>query len=211
MKETLLPIITWYMDHINYYTVCLLMTIESSLIPFPSEIVVPPAAWKAAQGELSLGLVILSATVGAMAGALFNYYLALFLGRRIVYAFSETKLAHMLLIKRESVEKAEEFFLKYGASSTFIGRLVPAIRQLISLPAGLARMNLKPFLLYTTLGAGIWNVVLALLGYYLYSQKELLDKYFREISIALLGLGFLFFVNIVVRSVRQNRMRRSTE
>ncbi len=205
MKEILLPIISWYMGHINYTTICLLMAIESSFIPFPSEVVIPPAAWKAAQGELGMAEVIASATIGALVGAVLNYYLALLLGRRVVYALSESRLAHVLLLNREAVEKAEAFFLKHGNSSTFIGRLVPVIRQLISLPAGFARMNLASFLLYTTLGAGIWNIVLALLGFYLYSQKELLDKYFNEISKFFLGLGILFVAYIAFKSLRRAR------
>lgn len=122
-------VIAWYMDHISYGSVILLMTIESSFIPFPSEIVVPPAAWKAAQGEMNVVLVALAGTAGSIFGALINYYLALFLGRRIVYKLADTKWAHMLLIDRKGVEKAERVFNNYGKSSTFFGRLIPAIRQ----------------------------------------------------------------------------------
>jgi membrane protein DedA with SNARE-associated domain len=192
-------IVTWYMGHINYWTVILLMTVESSFIPFPSEIVVPPAAWKAAQGEMNLFLVIGAGTVGSILGALINYYLALWIGRKMMYTLADTKLAHLMLIDRAGIEKAERWFIKYGKSSTFIGRLVPAIRQLISLPAGLAMMNMKDFLVYTTLGSGIWNVVLAVLGFYLYSQKEILDKYYREISYGCAIAGLLFAVYVISR------------
>lgn len=189
----------WYMANINYGTITFLMAIESSFIPFPSEIIVPPAAFKAAAGELNLLLVVVSATAGAILGALFNYVVALTLGRPIIYRLADTKLAHLMLIDREGVEKSEEFFRKFGRSSTFIGRLVPAIRQLISLPAGLVRMNMRDFLLFSFLGSTLWNAILATLGFFLYSQKELLDRYYREISLAFLALGFLFVLYVLLK------------
>jgi membrane protein DedA with SNARE-associated domain len=198
-------IIDWYMANINYFTVTLLMTIESSFIPFPSEVIIPPAAWKAAQGELNVYLVLAAGIAGSLLGAVFNYYFALYLGRKLVYSLAETKIAHLMLINREAVEKSERYFLKYGNSSTFIGRLVPAVRQLISLPAGLSKMDLKAFLLYTTLGSGIWNAILAALGYYLYTQKETLSRYFEEISWALLCLGILFLVYLIVKTKKGKR------
>ena len=156
------------LDNLNYTTVTTFMAIESSFIPFPSEAVVPPAAWKAAvTGEMNVFLVVLFATLGALLGALFNYFLALWLGRPIVYKFANSRFGHMCLIDEEKVKYAEEYFDKHGAISTIIGRLVPAVRQLISIPAGLARMGLGRFLLYTTLGAGSWNIILAILGYYM--------------------------------------------
>ncbi|MCX7787210.1 MAG: DedA family protein [Spirochaetes bacterium] len=193
-------LVNYYLDHIGYGMVVLLMTIESSFIPFPSEIVIPPAAWRAAEGELHLVGVILAGIIGSILGALINYVLAASLGRTLLYRFAETKAARFLLIDRKAVERAEEFFRKYGNISTFIGRLIPSVRQLISLPAGLVRMDLRPFLLFTTLGSGIWNVILALLGYYLYGQKERLELYYREISIAFLGLGVLFFGYLMWRA-----------
>lgn len=198
-------IIDWYMANINYFTVTLLMTIESSFIPFPSEVIIPPAAWKAAQGELNVYLVFAAGILGSLLGAVFNYYLALYLGRKLVYSMADTKIAHLMLIDRAAVEKSESYFLKYGNSSTFIGRLVPAVRQLISLPAGLSKMDLKAFLLYTTLGSGIWNAILAALGYYLYTQKETLSRYFEEISWALLCLGILFLVYLIVKTRKGKR------
>jgi len=197
-------VITWYMTNMNYWTVMLLMAIESSFIPFPSEIVIPPAAYKAAQGDLNIYLVVLSATVGCIIGALFNYYLALTLGRTLIYKFANTRLMNMMMINQSSIEKSEEYFRKHGKSSTFIGRLLPAIRQLISIPAGLARMNMKDFLIYTTLGAMIWNIILALLGYFLYTQQELLNKYYKEISVVFLGLGVLFIVYLVYKGFKKN-------
>ena len=195
-------VIDWYMGNINYFTITLLMTIESSFIPFPSEVVIPPAAWKAAQGELNVYLVVLCGVLGSLLGAIFNYYFALLLGRKLIYSLSETKIAHLMLINRQSVEKSERYFLKYGNLSTFVGRLVPAVRQLISLPAGLAKMNMKAFLFYTTLGSGIWTIILAALGYYLYTQKELLNRYYEEIWWVLVVVGVLFLAYLVVKTMR---------
>jgi membrane protein DedA with SNARE-associated domain len=200
--STFNSVIDWYMGNINYFTITLLMTIESSFIPFPSEVVIPPAAWKAAQGDLDVGLVVLCGVMGSLLGAVFNYYFALFLGRKLVYSLADTKIAHLLLINRESVEKSERYFLKYGNSSTFIGRLMPAVRQLISLPAGLSRMDIKAFVFYTTLGSGTWTTILAALGYYLYTQKELLNRYYAEIWWILVAMGVLFLVYLVVKAVR---------
>lgn len=165
MIETLLQ---GLIDNLNYWTITILMAIESSFIPFPSEVVIPPAAWKAAQGsDLNIFLVILFATIGACIGALINYFLALWLGRPIVYRFANSKFGRMCLLNQEKVVHAEEYFEKNGVVSTLVGRLIPAVRQLISIPAGLARMPLGTFLLYTAIGAGIWNSVLALIGYLL--------------------------------------------
>ena len=203
-------VIAWYMGHISYGSVMLLMTIESSFIPFPSEIVVPPAAWKAAQGEMNVVLVALAGTAGSIIGALINYYLALFLGRKIVYKLADTKWAHMLLIDRKGVEKAERVFNNYGKSSTFFGRLIPAIRQLISLPAGLSKMNIMSFTFYTTLGSVFWNIVLAALGYYLYSQKQLLEKFYHQITYICIGIGILFIIYVVIK-IRKKSKGKSAE
>jgi membrane protein DedA with SNARE-associated domain len=178
--------IQWCLDHLNYWTITLLMAIESSFIPFPSEVVVPPAAYKAASGnsELNVYLVVLFATIGANIGALINYYLAYFVGRPIVYKFANSRFGHMCLIDQQKVEVAEAYFDRHGAMGTFIGRLVPAVRQLISIPAGLAKMNIGKFVFYTTLGAGLWNAILAAIGYYLASvvPYEQLDSTVEEYS-----------------------------
>jgi len=203
MFEFIQSITDWYMSHINYYTITMFMTIESSFIPFPSEIVVPPAAWKAAQGELNIYLVFFFSTLGSLIGALINYYFALFLGKKLVYRFADTKLAHICLINREGIEKAENYFVKHGRSSTFIGRLVPAIRQLISLPAGLAKMNLRDFILFTILGSGLWNLILTILGYFLYTQKEKLELFYKEISFAFLALGILFIIYLLYKAFKK--------
>ncbi len=191
--------IEWCLEHLNYWTITLLMAIESSFIPFPSEVVVPPAAYKAAgsNSDLNVYLVVLFATIGANIGALINYYLAYFVGRPIVYKFANSRLGHMCLINEEKVKHAENYFEKHGALSTFIGRLIPAVRQLISIPAGLAQMKLSTFILYTTLGAGIWNAILAAIGYYLQSvvpEEKLMEtvtQYSHEIGYLFIGIGIL--------------------
>lgn len=203
MTELFTDITTWYMEHMNYTTITILMAIESSFIPFPSEVVVPPAAYKAAQGELNLFLVIFFSTLGAMIGALFNYFLALWIGRAAVYSFAKTRLARMLLIEPKSIEKAENYFVKNGNISTLIGRLIPAIRQLISIPAGLSRMPLKYFILYTFLGAAAWNIVLALLGYF--APRDLVELYYKEISYAMIGLGILFVLYLIYKGFLQKK------
>lgn len=191
--------IQWCLDNLNYWTITLLMAIESSFIPFPSEIVVPPAAYKAYHGELNIYLVVLFATIGAEIGALVNYYLAKYLGRPIVYKFAESRVGRMCLLNAKKVEKAEEYFKKHGALSTFIGRLVPAVRQLISIPAGLANMHLGKFMLYTALGAGAWDIILALLGYFIGSAlpREEFDAVVNEWSHTI-GLVFIVIFALVI-------------
>lgn len=208
MLESLHSVIDWYMANINYLTIMLLMAIEGSFIPFPSEVVIPPAAWKAAQGDLNIFMVVITGTVGALIGSLVNYYLSLSLGRKLVYAFADTRLARLLLITPEKIQHAESYFVKHGKSSTFIGRLVPGVRQLISIPAGLSRMPVRDFILYTFLGAGIWNIVLAAMGYFLYSQKETLELYYHELSYAMLGLGIIF-VGYLIYSGKRKKCKAS--
>lgn len=197
----------WYMNNMNYFTITLLMAIESTFIPLPSEIVIPPAIWKAASsGGLNMYLVVLFATIGAVIGAIINYVLARWLGRAIVYSFAESKAGKVFLLNRGKVEHAENYFNNYGRSSTFIGRLVPGIRHLISIPAGLAKMNFSQFVLYTALGSGIWHIILAVLSFHLYSQQELLMKYMHEISYVLLGLGLLFVIYLIVKNKRNKQV-----
>ena len=187
----------WYMANMNYFTIALLMAIESTFIPLPSEVVIPFAAYKAAQGALSFWGVILSGTVGALSGSLFNYFLARYLGRPLVYKFADTRFAHLLLVTKDKVEHAENYFIRNGKSSTFIGRLVPGIRHLISIPAGLAKMKLRDFVLYTSLGAGIWNIILAIVGYYAYSVK---DQILQYLGYSLLALGVGFIIYLVIKN-----------
>lgn len=206
-------LIQFCLDHLNYWTVTLFMAIESSFIPFPSEAVVPPAAWKAAvTGEMNVFLVVAFATAGALIGAFINYYLAVWLGRPIVYKFANSRIGHMCLIDEAKVQNAEKYFDKHGAVSTFIGRLVPAVRQLISIPAGLARMGLGRFVLYTSLGAGVWNAILAALGYYMASipglqtEEAVMNKvkvYSSEIGIVFVVLAVAIVAYLIYKGVRK--------
>lgn len=198
-KSVVENVVSWYMDHMNYGTITLLMTIESSFVPFPSEVVVPPAAYKASQEEsnLNMVLVVLFATLGALLGALINYYLALWLGRPIIYWFVESRVGRMCLLSSEKVQKAEDYFAKHGKISTFVGRFIPGIRQLISIPAGLARMSMGSFLLYTGLGAFIWNIILAVVGAVAHGNADLIKQYSKELSYILFGLGILFVLYLI--------------
>lgn len=204
----------WILDNLNYWVVALFMAIESSFIPFPSEVVVPPAAWKAMNPDsgMSFILVIVFATIGANIGALINYYLAKWVGRPIIYRFADSRIGHMCLIDRQKVEVAEEFFRKHGAASTIFGRLVPAVRQLISIPAGLAGMHVGKFLLYTTIGAGIWNTVLATIGWGIYKythyktthdvyQQAL--KYSHELGYIILALAVVIVAFLVYKGLKK--------
>lgn len=205
-----IPFIAWCLENLNYPVIILLMAIESSFIPFPSELVVPPAAYKAAtDGNQSLALIVVAAGIGSLIGALVNYGLSVWLGRPLVYRFAESRLGHLCLIDRKKVEKAEAYFNEHGAVGTFVGRLIPAIRQLISIPAGLSRMHLGKFILYTTLGATLWNIVLAALGYYL-AQVVPADRlnatvaeYERPIKIALILIGCLVVLFLAWQAYRK--------
>ena len=187
---------SWYAAHMNYASITALMTIESSFIPFPSEVVIPPAVYVASEPTSALcatgnypvdvALIVLFGTVGAMLGAVINYLLSMWLGRPIIYKFADSRVGHLLLLSSEKVQKAENYFNDHGKVSTFIGRLIPGIRQLISIPAGLAKMHFGQFMLYTFLGAFIWNTVLALLGYIAHGQADLINQYSHELSIIIL-------------------------
>lgn len=208
------PLIDFVLLNLNYWWVLVFMTIESSFIPFPSEVVVPPAAYLSltADSSMNIFIVVLVATLGADLGALINYGLARWLGRPIVYRFADSRWGHMCLIDRTKVEHAEEYFRRHGSASTFFGRLVPAVRQLISIPAGLAGMRLDKFLIYTTLGAGLWNSVLAILGYAVYKTypasstrevAELASAYSQEIGYAILAVAVLVIVFLIYKGVKK--------
>ena len=211
-------IITWYSAHMNYASVTALMTIESSFIPFPSEVVIPPAAFVAGQPEsvlcatgnypVDVLLIVLFGTLGAMLGAIINYGLSLWLGRLIIYKFADSKIGHLCLLSGEKLERAEAYFREHGNVSTFIGRFIPGIRQLISIPAGLSRMHFGAFLWWTFLGAFIWNCVLAAIGYVAAGQMDLIKEYSHELSIAmiaLLGIGVVYIiVKQIIKRKRQN-------
>lgn len=199
----------WYENNMNYASITALMTIESSFIPFPSEVVIPPAAYIASKPDshLNIFLVVLFGTIGALIGAYINYFLALWLGRPVMYKLADSKLGKLLLLSSEKIKKSEQYFNDHGKTSTFIGRLVPGIRQLISLPAGLARMNFASFTFYTILGAGSWNIILALLGYLAHGQADLINKYSHELSViilAVLGVVVLWYgVKFIIKKTKK--------
>jgi membrane protein DedA with SNARE-associated domain len=202
----------WYENNMNYYTITALMAVESSFIPFPSEIVIPPAAYIASKEDsnLNIYLVILFGTIGALIGALINYFLAQWLGRPVIYKFAESKIGHFFLLSKEKIQKAEEYFVKHGKISTLVGRLIPAVRQLISIPAGLAKMNLVTFCIFTVLGAGAWNCVLAILGYVAQGQQDLIDAYSHELSVVIMALFALLIIYFVIKAyVKKNKQKRN--
>lgn len=213
-KKTL---VETYTSNLNYFTITLLMTVESSFIPFPSEVVVPPAAYKACiEGEdlhttnsvfINILLVILFATLGAIIGAVINYCLAFYLGRPFIYWFVETKFGHLCLLNSAKVKKAEDYFVEHGKGSTFFGRLIPAVRQLISIPAGLAKMKISVFILYTFLGAILWNIVLAVLGYLASGQQDLIEKYSHELSMIILAIVGVAILYVVIKALFFNKKR----
>lgn len=200
-------IITWYSAHMNYASITALMAVESSFIPFPSEVVIPPAAFVAGQPEsvlcatgnyfVDVLIIVFFGTLGAMIGATINYGLSVWLGRIIIYKFADSKVGHLCLLSSEKIQKAEEYFREKGNVSTFIGRFIPGIRQLISIPAGLSRMHFGSFLWWTFLGAFIWNCILAAVGYVAAGQMDRIKEYSHELSVAilvLLGAVILYFV-----------------
>ncbi len=196
----------WYMANLTYLTIALLMAIESTFLPLPSEVVIPFAAYKAAQGDLNVFLVVIFGTFGALCGSMINYFLARYLGRPIVYSFADSSVGKLFLLSKEKVQHAEDYFVRNGKSSTFIGRLVPGVRHLISIPAGLAKMDLRNFVLYTFIGAGIWNMILAIIGYYLYAVREQIFPYLGYILLAL-GAGFVAFLIIRDKKKKKNRLQ----
>jgi Uncharacterized membrane-associated protein len=202
--------IQWCIAHLNYWTITLLMAIESSFIPLPSEIVVPPAGYMAAStGEMNIFLVILFSTLGCVIGALANYGLAYWLGRPIVYKFANSRLGHLFMLNEQKIYKSESFFQHHGSISTFIGRLMPAVRHLISIPAGLARMKLSNFILFTALGSLIWNSILAVAGYYFASVipldqlHEHIKVYSTKVGYGFLVIGVLLIVYWIYKGMRK--------
>ena len=211
-------IIAWYSAHMNYASITALMAVESSFIPFPSEVVIPPAAFVAGQPEsvlcatgnypIDVLIIVLFGTLGAMIGAVINYGLSVWLGRIIIYKFADSKLGHMCLLSSEKIQKTEEYFREKGNVSTFIGRFIPGIRQLISIPAGLSRMHFGAFLWWTFLGAFVWNCILAALGYLAAGQMDRIKEYSHELSVAILilfGAVVLYFVikRVIVAAKRK--------
>ena len=192
MLSSIINFIVETVGTLGYAGIFIMMFLESSFFPFPSEVVMIPAGYLAYKGEMNMYLVILFGILGSLAGSLFNYYLAVKFGRRFLIKYGK-----YFFIKEETIVKMEEFFKKHGHISTFSGRLIPVVRQYISLPAGLAKMNLFVFSLYTSLGAGIWVAILAVLGYYLGDNEGLIKEYLRYIIVAILIvlaiLGFWYY------------------
>lgn len=193
-------IINWIVQTVGdlgYLGIFFMIFLESSFFPFPSEVVMIPAGYLAYKGEMNLALAVICGIAGSLAGALFNYYLALKFGRAFLARYGK-----YVLIKEQTLEKMEDFFAKHGHISTFSGRLIPAVRQYISLPAGLARMDLLRFSIYTSLGAGIWVAILALLGYYIGHNEALLKEYLHTIIISILVLlvvGAIFYIRLQIK------------
>jgi membrane protein DedA with SNARE-associated domain len=185
------------MGHVG---ILFLMTVESSFLPLPSEIVIPPAAYLAQRGELNIILVILAGVIGSCLGATINYLLSITLGRKIIYSLAQTKFARMLLINEKKIQNAENYFLRYGNSATFIGRLVPGVRHLISIPAGFTKMPFANFLLFTFLGSTIWVTVLAGLGYWFGANENLIKEYYHEISLVGLALAIGFVIYLISKN-----------
>ena len=190
-----------YIGDLGYIGIFLLMFLESTFFPFPSEIVMIPAGYLAYKGEMNLYLAIAAGILGSVTGALFNYYFAIYFGRKFLLRYGR-----YFFVKEKTLQKLETFFQKHGELSTFNGRLIPGIRQLISLPAGLARMNVVKFSLYTALGAGIWVVVLVALGYLLGSQEELISEYLRSATLIALICVLLITIFYIVRHKRRDKI-----
>lgn len=198
-----------FSGQLGYGGILLLMTVESSFIPFPSEVVIPPAAYLASQGEFNIFLVVFYGIIGSLLGAIINYFLAFYLGRAIIYRLADHKVGHFLFLSSSQVKKAEDFFAKHGGLSTFIGRLVPVVRQLISMPAGFARMSLFKFIAFTALGSGLWTLVLAFLGYWFGSNKEALSNYYGAISNFFLITFLILIVVFLTKKIKKARDKKN--
>lgn len=212
--EILNNIFEWVMtveEGVMYLLSWFLMLLESTVIPVPSEFVVTPAAYRAAGGDVNIFLIILLATIGADMGASINYAAGYYLGRPIIYRFANSRLGHLCLLNQQKVEASEKYFDNHGKVATITGRLVPGIRHLISIPAGLARMNYWNFLLYTTIGAGAWNCILAALGWYLYSivpyeqLHEQIEIYSEYIKIAIILLVILAIAYFIIKKIFKSK------
>ena len=199
----------WLLNNLTYPNIMLLMLLESTVVPVPSELVVAPAAYHAAGGGLNVFLVVLMATIGAAIGASINYVVALYVGRPVIYKFANSKWGKMCLLNQEKVEKSERYFDNHGVAATLTGRLIPGIRHLISIPAGLARMNYWKFLLFTTIGAGAWHSILAALGWYLHSfikpedLESTIKQYNHYIVLGIIAIVALAVVYFVVKHYRK--------
>jgi membrane protein DedA with SNARE-associated domain len=191
---------------LGYAGIVALMFLESSFFPFPSEVVLPPAGYLAWKGEMSFAAVVACGIAGSILGALFNYWFALRFGRPFLIRYGR-----YFFVSEGSIEKADAFFARHGHISTLVGRLLPVIRQYISLPAGIARMKLDVFILYTTIGAGLWAVILTLVGYMLGEHQDLLERYLHVLTLSsivcaiLLAAGYLFLYRRSLKGSRKGR------
>ena len=203
--------ITTLLSNLNYPTILFLMLLESTVIPVPSELVVAPAAYHAASGELNVLLVVLFATIGADLGASINYFVALYVGRPVIYKFANSRWGKLCLLNQQKVEKSERYFDEHGIVATLTGRLIPGIRHLISIPAGLARMSYWKFLIYTTIGAGLWHAILAAMGWYLSTfvpedqLESTIEQYNHYIVGAIVGIVVLVIAYFVAKKVFQRK------
>lgn len=203
----------WYDANMNYTAVGALMTVESSFVPFPSEVIIPPAVYVASnpesRGGMKVWLIVLIGTLGAMLGAYINYFLSRWLGRPIIYKFVDSRVGHLCGLSGEKMERAEKYFNDHGNVSTLVGRLIPVIRQLISIPAGLAKMNVASFSLFTFVGAAIWNVILAVLGYAAYQAADptVITRYSKQISVIIIVVFVAVAAFLVVRAVIRKRKK----
>lgn len=197
----------WYKQNMNYFSVTMLMAAESSILPVPSEMVIPPAVYVALDPESNLSVfwIIVFGTLGALIGASFNYVMSMWLGRFVIYKFADSKVGKLFLLSSQKIMKSEVFFNKHGKTSTFIGRLIPVVRHLISIPAGLAKMHYPTFLFYTFLGAGLWNICLAALGYLAGENRQLINEYSHELSYVFLAVAVLLVVWLVFKTVRKRK------
>ena len=183
MLHDIAMIIVEWVEQFGYIGIFIMMFLESTFFPFPSEVAMIPAGYLAAKGDMNLVMAIVVGTLGSLMGALFNYYLAKKYGRKGVLRFGK-----YFFFTEEKLEKMEAFFVNHGSFSTFVARLIPGVRQLVSLPAGLSRMPLDKFSLHTTLGAGIWVTVLVLLGYFLGENEALIKEYLHQIVLVTLSI-----------------------
>ena len=195
----------WYKENTNYYSITALMACESSILPVPSEMVIPPAVYIAMEpdSKLSIFWIIIFGTIGALIGASFNYLMSMWLGRFLVYKFADSKLGKVFLLSSQKIQKSEAYFNEHGKTSTFVGRFIPVIRHLISIPAGLAKMNYLNFILYTALGAGLWNCCLALLGYLAHGQQDIINKYSHELSFVFVGVGVVLIGWLAIKAKKR--------
>jgi membrane protein DedA with SNARE-associated domain len=200
MIHDIANVIVSYVDDWGYWGIFILMFIESTFFPFPSEIIMIPAGYLAYQGEMNIYIVILMGILGSILGALLNYYLAMTFGKSFILRYGK-----YFFIKEETLNKLEAFFIKHGEISTFTGRLIPGIRQLISLPAGLAQMNLAKFSFFTGLGAGIWVLVLVLVGYFVGANEALISEYLKSATLIALVSVVLIIIFYIVRHKRSNK------